>query len=180
MTIKAEIRTIRKLLNLHFAGSGVSDVLRHHMVGLTGFEPATPWKDRADPVDVLTTRKTLDSLVLSRNRHACWSPVYPVVWNSCPSFLETKWRRIESLPSRRRGRGRLPWRDTLCSPTSTSDAASTRECIWIDWVSWRHQLVDQIPLEPVAEIRTRESGGSPGPAARASHCAGRRTAFCLS
>ena len=28
--------------NTQTEGSGVSNVLRHHMVGLTGFEPATP------------------------------------------------------------------------------------------------------------------------------------------
>ena len=32
----------RKNLNLQNGGSGHTNVLRHHIVGLTGFEPATP------------------------------------------------------------------------------------------------------------------------------------------
>ncbi|MBC7631302.1 integrase core domain-containing protein [Aeromicrobium sp.] len=60
------------------AGSKVSSVLRHHEVGLTGFEPATPWSDQGPCRRCVRFRKIKESLGPIWNRVACSSQVHRI------------------------------------------------------------------------------------------------------
>jgi hypothetical protein len=57
----ATLRDRKPTLTSMFAGQS-----RIHSVGLTGFEPATPWRDRANFFKASDSGKFADSLVISR------------------------------------------------------------------------------------------------------------------